>query len=437
MSQTMRKQRIVWVLLGMALLFFGQVGQAVATADVSAGNLLLDAPTAAVGMIKSGGDRLIHRYGTSNFFAGKEAGNLTLTGVANVGVGESALTSLTSGSYNTATGTLSLYTNTTGGHNTATGALSLYLNTTGTSNTAAGYGALAVNTTGNNNVATGLGSISANTTGSDNTATGTSSLSQNTTGSNNTATGTSSLSQNTTGGYNTATGLISLYQNTTGAGNTAMGPASLYTNTTGGYNTSLGYSAGYSNSTGSNNTFLGTNAGNVGSANNLTNATAIGYNTQVTASNTVILGSGANVGIGTTAPTHKLTVIGNATKSLGGTSWAVYSDTRLKTIAGTFDAGLNEVLKLQPIRYRYKKDNPLHLPNESEHIGFSAQEVQKIIPGAISENSQGYLMLNSDPILWAMLNAIKELTAKVSEMDTLKVQLKELQDILRPTMVKR
>jgi len=182
----------------------------------------------------------------------------------------------------------------------------------------------------------------------------------------------------------------------------------------------------------------------VGSASGLTNATAIGYNTQVTQNDTVILGYNANVGIGTTAPTHKLTVIGDATKSLGGTSWAVYSDTRLKTIAGTFDAGLNEVLKLQPIRYRYKKDNPLHLPNESEHIGFSAQEVQKIIPGAISENSQGYLMLNSDPILWAMLNAIKdqqktieELTAKVSEMDTLKVHLKELQDILRPTMVKR
>jgi len=151
---------------------------------------------------------------------------------------------------------------------------------------------------------------------------------------------------------------------------------------------------------------------------------------------TTLVPSGGKVGIGTTTPDQLLTVNGNASK-VGGGSWAVYSDNRLKTIAGTFDAGLNEVLKLQPIRYRYKKDNPLHLPNESEHIGFSAQEVQKIIPGAISENSQGYLMLNSDPILWAMLNAIKELTAKVSEMDTLKVQLKELQDILRPTMAKR
>jgi len=207
-------------------------------------------------------------------------------------------------------------------------------------------------------------------------------------------------------------------------------------------NVALGYVAGYSNTTGSNNTFLGALAGNT-STNNLTNATAVGYNTQVTQNDTVILGYNAKVGIGTTTPDQLLSVNGNASK-VGGGSWATYSDNRLKTIAGTFDAGLNEVLKLQPIRYRYKKDNPLHLPNESEHIGFSAQEVQKIIPGAISENSQGYLMLNSDPILWAMLNAIKdqqktieELTAKVSEMDTLKVHLKELQDILRPTMVKR
>jgi len=155
------------------------------------------------------------------------------------------------------------------------------------------------------------------------------------------------------------------------------------------------------------------------------------------------INTAGQVGIGTTTPDQLLTVNGKASKS-GDLSWILYSDNRLKTISGTFDAGLNEVLKLQPIRYRYKKDNPLHLPDESEHIGFSAQEVQKIIPGAISENSQGYLMLNSDPILWAMLNAIKDqqktiekLMDKVSEMDTLKVQLKELQDILRPTVAKR
>jgi multidrug efflux pump subunit AcrA (membrane-fusion protein) len=43
-----------------------------------------------------------------------------------------------------------------------------------------------------------------------------------------------------------------------------------------------------------------------------------------------------------------------------------------------------------------------------EHIGVVAQEVQKVIPEAVSENSKGYLIVNNDPIIWSMLNAIKE-----------------------------
>ena len=80
-----------------------------------------------------------------------------------------------------------------------------------------------------------------------------------------------------------------------------------------------------------------------------------------------------------------------------------------KRIYGNFDTGLDEVLKLQPINYRYNKDNPMNLPDEGNHIGFSAQKVQKVIPEAVTENSEGYLLVNNDPIMWAMLNAIKEL----------------------------
>ncbi|GAN34993.1 MAG: tail fiber domain-containing protein [Candidatus Brocadia sp. AMX2] len=118
------------------------------------------------------------------------------------------------------------------------------------------------------------------------------------------------------------------------------------------------------------------------------------------------------VGIGTTAPDQRLSVNGNASKT-GGGSWLVFSDERLKNIYGSFDAGLNEVLQLQPIIYRYKKGNSLNIPDEGEHIGFSAQEVQKVIPEAVTENSKGYLMMDNDPILWAMLNAIKELKAEM------------------------
>ena len=46
------------------------------------------------------------------------------------------------------------------------------------------------------------------------------------------------------------------------------------------------------------------------SSDNLTNATAIGYNTKVSRSNSLILGAGVNVGIGTGAPQAKLQVNG-------------------------------------------------------------------------------------------------------------------------------
>jgi hypothetical protein len=43
-----------------------------------------------------------------------------------------------------------------------------------------------------------------------------------------------------------------------------------------------------------------------------------------------------------------------------------------------------------------------------EHVGLVAEDVQKVIPEAVTENSKGYLLVNNDPIIWAMLNAIRE-----------------------------
>ena len=113
------------------------------------------------------------------------------------------------------------------------------------------------------------------------------------------------------------------------------------------------------------------------------------------------------VGIGTTSPDHTLTVNGSASKP-GGGSWAVFSDERLKTIKDRFTPGLAAVLQLQPIRYEYTSDNALALASRGEHIGFSAQAVQRILPDAVTANDKGYLLVNNDPIMWAMLNAIQE-----------------------------
>ena len=125
--------------------------------------------------------------------------------------------------------------------------------------------------------------------------------------------------------------------------------------------------------------------------------------------------TGGNVGIGTQAPTDKFVVNGTASKPGGGT-WAVFSDERLKQIRGTYNSGLKAVMRLQPLRYEYKPDNAMGIKSEGEHIGFAAQAVQQVIPEAVTTNSSGYLMVNSDPIIWSMLNAIKEQQKEITEL---------------------
>jgi len=91
----------------------------------------------------------------------------------------------------------------------------------------------------------------------------------------NTSTGLRALASNTTGTYNSALGTNSLQNNSTGSSNVAIGGYALSSNFLGNYNTALGYSADVS----------------VISGEELTNATAIGFNAIVTASNTIQLGN--------------------------------------------------------------------------------------------------------------------------------------------------
>ncbi len=137
----------------------------------------------------------------------------------------------------------------------------------------------------------------------------------------------------------------------------------------------------------------------------------------------LMINASGNVGIGTSAPDQKLSVSGDASKSVGGGSWQVFSDERLKNIKGGFNSGLKAVMQLQPIRYQYKQNNSLGLQSETENVGFGAQSLQKIIPEAVTKNSNGYLMVNNDPILWTMLNAIKEQQKEIVE---LKGQVRQL-----------
>ena len=397
----------------------GNVGIGAATPgaklEIAGGNLALPNTTSGgtAGVLTLGGLQFAHNFGQGNTFLGARAGNFTMIGIQN-----------------TASGAAALQNNTSGTDNTASGWSALQANTTGSANTAAGFIALTFNTTGSNNTASGQAALEHNTSGADNTASGAAALQFNTTGSNNTALGVQ-------------------------AGRTA--------------------NSNNANITGSNNTFIGFNSG-PGTTTQLTNATAIGENALVFCSNCMALGgtgadavnvgigttapvatlevngdfaidavggpgghflvqnSGA-VGIGTTAPDNLLTVNGTADKP-GGGFWGTFSDARLKTVDGAFHGGLHQVLKLNPIVYRYKGENALGIKDNEEHVGLVAQEVEKVIPEAVSKNAQGYRIVNDDPILWAMLNAIKEQEGQIKqqqgEIRALKARLAQLEAVQHP-----
>ena len=233
----------------------------------------------------SGGLALLsNTSGYGNTASGYQALFSNTTGAENTASGDSALYSNTTGGANTASGYQALVSNTTGGVNTASGYQTLHNNTNGSFNTASGYQALYSNcgtpcsgVQGSFNTASGVRALLYNTTGWANTASGYQALYSNTTGENNTASGTNVLHNNTNGSFNTASGLQALFANISGDGNTAIGFDTLSGNSTGNYNTAIGYSADVC----------------IPGCSNLTNATAIGYNAVVNASNKIRLGNTA------------------------------------------------------------------------------------------------------------------------------------------------
>jgi len=175
--------------------------------DVKVNVIELAAPTSSSGIIRSGSDTLIHSFGgTTSFFAGRSAGNLTQSGAEkNTGIGVGALNSLTDGDDNTAFGFRALEGNDSGINNTAAGVSALLVNTDGNDNTAFGRAALVQNQGGNANTAIGERALRGNVGGSFNVGVGFESL-YNNTGSNNIAIGKSAGAALTSGASNIAIG---------------------------------------------------------------------------------------------------------------------------------------------------------------------------------------------------------------------------------------
>jgi hypothetical protein len=244
-------------------------------------------------------------------------------------------------------------------------------------------------------VGRGAGAVSSNT------AIGNLALSGNTAGGNNSAVGQNSLRFNTSGSNNSAVGSLSLWQTNTGVNNSAVGYNALGGNTSGTGNTALGASAGGNLTTGLRNTIIGSS----------TSASTSSGNDQT------VVGEG-------------LTGKGNDTAFIGGTdgayneknvtTWETTSDARLKKNIVDNNDGLQKVLAIRVRNFEYRTpDEITDLPvtsainKEGVQLGVIAQEM---LPECVNETSVGVKSVNTDPLVWYLINAVKQLAVEIEEL---------------------
>jgi len=228
---------------------------------------------------------------------------------------------------------------------------------------------------------------------------------------------------NVTGTPNTAIGYRALSTGTTLTDNTAIGAYALYTNNTSNHCTAVGSQA-LGSATGFANTAIGSFAGS-----NITTGVRnimIGYNTNPssgTSTDEIAINPFGGYGQGTN--TAYIGGTNGAYQGNNSAAWQVASDKRLKKNIVDNNIGLDKILSIQVRNFEYRtSDEVTELPQNraiaisGTQLGVIAQELQEILPDCVKEQSTGVLSVNSENIMWHMINAIKELSAQVNELKT-------------------
>jgi hypothetical protein len=145
----------------------------------------------------------------------------------------------------------------------------------------------------------------------------------------------------------------------------------------------------------------------------------------------------AGVSAGPFTAVTSITTVKGLVTVLSGTS-----DERLK-IAEPYEGGLDELQGINPIRFKWnaKGQAQTGLSGEQYFVGFLAQNVQAVIPEAITATEQSkdgtetYLSLDDRPILALAVNAIKELSALRAvdrlEIDSLRAEMQQMKEDLQ------
>lgn len=142
---------------------------------------------------------------------------------------------------------------------------------------------------------------------------------------------------------------------------------------------------------------------------------------QVSTGNTLLVTNGVVQWTQTLGQTF---VLGGANKGWqsGGGPWADTSDERIKEDIQPFTQGLDAILSLEPVSYRFKPETGrgdkryIRLIAQKAKVGFP--ELVTVAPGEVGElKFEDLHSLDEGPVLWALVNAVKKLHARIAELE--------------------
>jgi hypothetical protein len=119
----------------------------------------------------------------------------------------------------------------------------------------------------------------------------------------------------------------------------------------------------------------------------------------------------------------------------GGGPWTALSDARIKTVQADYAPGLAEVVALRPVVYTYNGNDKTDETSDSMHkaaaeagtpfVGLVAQEAETVMPGMVGQ-MEGWIdgepvtdlrTLNNGELVYALVNAVKTLTARLEALE--------------------
>jgi hypothetical protein len=139
---------------------------------------------------------------------------------------------------------------------------------------------------------------------------------------------------------------------------------------------------------------------------------------------------------GTLNPTFELQLATDSAAKPATSTWTIASDERLKEVLRPFTDGLAVVRQLHAVIYRYNGKGGMR-PTRDEHIGYLAQAIQAIAPYMVTSRKgkltpddtqeTDLLDYNGHALVFILVNAIQELTARLVALEALPGRLERLE----------